>query len=389
MPAPNTLFEYSSTALPTTEPDRPSAWYERRFGSIRIGDAAVLLATYWSAATLYSLTLFLNRLGQQDPEDHFFDAESYMQTGGLQYTVHFLLTLPIWFLVFRVLKGKPLWMRLLLHLVLLPTWVAFGRIAYYALSDAFDLFHLQGTGAIWDLYIPGLFYILQFGLMHGYEYWNDVQEKTRNEHALRVAALRSELSAIKAQLNPHFLYNVFNTINASIPSELEDTREMVAGLSDLFRYQLRASREERVPLRDELEFVKGYLELEKRRFEERLVVHIDVPVAVLDHPVPPMLLQPLVENAVKHGISSLVDGGEVRLEVKPMPQTNATSQNGPDGPKLLFRISDTGVGVEDKEAILDKGVGLRNTRLRLMKGFNAELELLDNQPRGLTVQFAL
>ncbi len=360
-------------------------WWNRRFGGVCVGEALTMVAAYWFAATLYSLTLFLNRLGHQDPEDRFFDPVGYMQTGGLQYLVHFVLTLPVWYLMFRLLRNHALWQRLALHLLLMPAWVYGGRWVYYQLSEAFGLFHLQGTGSIWDIYIPALIYMLQFGLMHGYEYWQRVQEKTRTEHALRMAALQSELTAIKAQLNPHFLYNVFNTINASIPLELEKTREMVASLSDLFRYQLRASREALVPLRDELEFVEGYLNLEKQRFQERLHIHIDVPVALLDHPVPPMLLQPLVENAVKHGIADLVDGGEVRIAVKPLLEAD-----GPSGsPKLLFRISDTGAGLENKEAALEAGVGLRNTRLRLMKGFGSALELLDNQPQGLTVQFRL
>jgi signal transduction histidine kinase len=79
-----------------------------------------------------------------------------------------------------------------------------------------------------------------------------------------------------------------------------------------------------------------------------------------------------------------VDGGEVHIEIRKTESASSSSE-----PKLLFRISDTGVGVEDKEAILEKGVGLRNTRLRLLKGFGSQLELLDNEPLGLTVQFVL
>src|SRR5690606_10526197 len=99
--------------------------------------------------------------------------------------------------------------------------------------------------------------------------------------------LKSELSAIKAQLNPHFLYNIFNTISASVPSENEKTRHMIAELSDLFRYQLKASQTELVPLKDELDFVKKYLDLEKERFEERLEIEISVDDSILNDMVPP------------------------------------------------------------------------------------------------------
>lgn len=109
---------------------------------------------------------------------------------------------------------------------------------------------------VWDIYIPGLFMMIQFGFLFAYEHYRENQKKLLVEGELRQAALKSELSAIKAQLNPHFLYNVFNTINASVPAENEKTRQLIAELSDLFRYQLQATKEDLVPLRDEISFVK-------------------------------------------------------------------------------------------------------------------------------------
>ena len=197
------------------------------------------------------------------------------------------------------------------------------------------------------------------------------------EGELRQAALKSELAAIKAQLNPHFLYNVFNTINASVPAENEKTRQMIAQLSDLFRYQLRATQQELVPLREELEFVKKYLDLEKSRFEDRLKITIDVPESLMKEKVPPMLLQPLVENSVKHGLASLIDGGEIHIAIRK------------NGEKLSFEISDTGVGIKDKSQAFGKGLGLTNTRARLQKMYQANMELLDNSTNGLTIRFAL
>jgi len=197
------------------------------------------------------------------------------------------------------------------------------------------------------------------------------------EGELRQAALKSELAAIKAQLNPHFLYNVFNAINASVPAENEKTRDMIAQLSDLFRYQLQASQQELVPLREELDFVKKYLDLEKARFEDRLKIQIKVPQELMEEKIPPMLLQPLVENSVKHGLSSLIEGGTISISI--------FKEDG----KLKFEISDTGIGIENKTEAFDKGIGLTNTKLRLQKMYQAQLELLDNTPQGLKIRFAL
>ncbi len=352
-------------------------WYQRRVFSVRIGEALLLVGIYLLFAFLYALTLWLNRMGPEDPDDHLFEFGSLMNNGGLQYLIELVLTVVVWILVFRIMRQRPLWQRLLAHLVTMPLWVYGAQQIYYVSCEALGMFHLKGAGSWWDIYIPMLFYILQFGILHAYEYFTSYQKKLRNEIELKNAALRSELSAIKAQLNPHFLYNVFNTISASVPPELETTREMIARLSDLFRYQLRASQTDLVPLRDELEFVRGYLELEQQRFEDRLTVDIHVPDHLLEAMVPPMILQPIVENSVKHGLASLIEGGKIKVRIEQE-----------DG-KLTFEVADTGVGVEDKEEALRSGVGLSNTQMRLQKMYDSSLQLLDNSPRGLIVRFAL
>ena len=135
------------------------------------------------------------------------------------------------------MRNEKLWKRLLVHFVAMPVFVISTQQIYYAIAEKLEWGHLMGTGQVWDLYIPALFYFIQFGVFHAYEHYRENQIKLKLEGELRQAALKSELAAIKAQLNPHFLYNVFNTINASIPAENEQTRDMIAQLSDLFRYQ--------------------------------------------------------------------------------------------------------------------------------------------------------
>lgn len=349
----------------------------KKIFSVRISEVIAVLSVYLTLSFCYHVTLYFNRGGQDDPADTLWDLGGWYFTGGLQYTFMFIATAIVWFVIFRVYKSWPFKYRLLLHFLGLPFFILFAKTLFYKTCEYLGYWHLEGNAQIWDIYIPGLFYLIQFAVFHAYEHYIINQRRLQYEIELKNAALKSELSAIKAQLNPHFLYNVFNTINASVPKEMEETREMIAELSDLFRYQLKASREDYVSLAEELEFVKKYLKLEQRRFEDRLRIHIEVSDGLLSRKIPPMILQPLVENSVKHGIAPLVEGGSINIIIQERDD------------KLLFEISDTGIGIEDKEAIFNLGVGLSNTQKRLKKMYQSTLHVTDNLPNGLKVTFEL
>ncbi len=326
----------------------------------------------------YSTTINFSAYGfTREAISESMDPMSIMRTSGLHYILFLIASIPIWYLIFRVLRRRNFKLRLLVHLFTWPIFVIGTQQSYYLITNKIGWGHLEGPAQAWDLYIPALFYLIQFGILHAYEHYRENQRKLILEGELRQAALKSELAAIKAQLNPHFLYNVFNTINASVPAENESTRQMIAQLSDLFRYQLQATKVELVPLREELAFVKKYLDLEKARFEERLKIDIDVAEDLMDEEIPPMLLQPLVENSVKHGLSSLIDGGTISIKIFK------------EGEKLKFEISDTGIGIKGVNDIFNKGVGLANTRVRLQKMYQSQLELIDNDPSGLKIRFAI
>ncbi len=338
--------------------------------------AVVLFYLFFSI--LYRIVLWYNGRGYQlDGIWGWANPEGYWFGSGLQYVFYFFSSIIIWFIGVFLLRNKPTLYQLITVALLIPITVYFVRESRYQLIDYLGRGRLTGTGTIWDWYIPTLFMYIQFGCFFAYRYFKENQRKLKLEGELRNAALKSELSAIKAQLNPHFLYNVFNTINASIPPENERTRAMIAQLSDLFRYQLQATKQELVTLREELNFVTNYLALEKARFDERLQIEIDVPEDLMEEKIPPMLLQPLVENSLKHGLSSLINGGQIKITIFKKDD------------KLLFEISDTGVGLINKEKIFDNGIGLLNTKLRLQKMYNSTLEILDNEPRGLKVRFSI
>ena len=346
-----------------------------RFTRFEIG---ALLLFYFLFSFLYHLVLeYLNFENNPAFWRDVFSPTDYWWNAGFQYAQYLVLSVAIGLVTVYAMRRLPAWTRLMATALLVPPALYLARAGRYELYDALGRWHLEGTSAVWDWYIPLLFLYFQFGCYFAYAAIRENQRKVVVEGELRQAALKSELAAIKAQLNPHFLYNVFNSINASLPPGSETTREMVSRLADLFRYQLRASRADRVPLRDELAFVATYLELEHARFGDRLRVHLNAAPELLDRPVPPMLLQPLVENSIKHGLASLLEGGSVRVDIFP------------DGDRIRFRIADTGVGVADKTSLFGRGVGLTNTKLRLEKGYGAALEILDNDPRGLVIQFSL
>lgn len=350
---------------------------KKKIFGIQYYELGALLGTYLILSLIYHITLYINRLGFTRADDVLFAPSNWFDDSGLQYGIMILGTGIIWFFIFRICGHWSLGKRLALHLIGLPLFVLFSWRLYYVMSDAFGLGHLSGAFQVWDIYIPILIYLIQFALIHAYEHYVINQRKLQYEIELKNTALKSELSAIKAQLNPHFLYNVFNTINASVPKEMEETREMIAELSDLFRYQLKASREDLVTLAEELEFVTKYLKLEQKRFEDRLQISVEVSSSLLSRKIPPMILQPLVENSVKHGISPLVKGGKIDIII--------TERDG----TLIFEINDTGIGVDDKEGIFNIGVGLSNTQKRLQKMYQSTLKLSDNVPSGLKVQFEL
>ncbi|MGB5944012.1 MAG: histidine kinase [Leeuwenhoekiella sp.] len=337
-----------------------------------------LILFYLFFSYLYNFVLWYSQYGFENEDVFgFTNFRDFWYRSGMQYAFFIPASVLIWYLGIYLLRNKSRVIQIAVVAILAPIVIYFLRELRYVLVDFLEMSRLAGPAAIWDWYIPLLFFYIQFGCVFAYRYFLENQRKLKVEGALRQAALKSELAAIKAQLNPHFLYNVFNTINASLPPENERTRQMIAELADLFRYQLKATKKDLVPLREELDFVKKYLDLEKARFEERLQVDFEVPKELLTEKVPPMLLQPLVENSVKHGLSSMIEGGRISIKIFK------------EGEKLKFEIADTGVGVKDKSRLFDTGVGLKNTQLRLQKMYDSTIEIIDNEPKGLLVKFSL
>jgi hypothetical protein len=177
--------------------------------------------------------------------------------------------------------------------------------------------------------------------------------RAAEEAALRyqVLAREAELKAFKAQVDPHFLYNSLNAVASLCGSQPQDARRMAQLLADFFRMMLRLGSRDRIPLAEEVELVSRYLEIEKVRFGERLRLNISVDDQAKDAMVPPLLLQPLVENAVRHGIASMIDGGQIDLRAEVIDSVLRITIENPTDP--------------DRPPSRGEGIGLQNARGRV------------------------
>jgi two-component system, LytTR family, sensor kinase len=295
----------------------------------------------------------------------------------IDYTGKAIITVPFWYLFFRLLKTKSMKFKLTLHFITWPAFVALWFFTNRTLLDLFNGKYLSGAEMIWDIYIPSLFYFLQFAIFHVYDYWQKHQQQMAAQKMLTELAYQSEINALKAQIQPHFLFNTLNSISASVPPQLEKTRELIAKLADTFRYSLQASQTEWISLEKELSFISTYMALEKERFKERVTFACNIEESLLQVQIPPMLLQPIVENAIKHGIAPNAAGGDINIVIM--------QKNG----KVNISIADTGIGYNGipGDEIFNKGIGLRNTRARLDKLYGESLLIEPNSPYGLKLSF--
>ncbi len=205
-------------------------------------------------------------------------------------------------------------------------------------------------------------------------------QRDLREQEIGRLATEAELRALQAQLNPHFLFNALTTIGYLIQTAPSRAMDTLMGLTGLLRRILKRSTGELVTLGEELELIEMYLAIERARFEERLRVRIDVPFELRALPIPPLLLQPLVENAVKHGISPCRGGGEIRVAAELVRVSDGSGHES----VLSLEVADTGRGASKKE--LDegrrKGVGLGNVESRLERYYGPSASLRINTSPG-------
>jgi sensor histidine kinase YesM len=211
---------------------------------------------------------------------------------------------------------------------------------YTAIKPAIGIINTTGISLVWALIYFSIHYLQNY-------------KKTEIESLIWEAAVKDyELKTLKSQLNPHFMFNAMNSIRALIEEDPESAKVALTKLSNILRYSLKMERAESVPLGEEMETVKDYLDLEKMRFEERLKYELNIGKAASFIEIPPMMIQTLVENGIKHGISKITTGGEINI--------NSKVENS----LLYIEIRNNG-HIEDDALKNSKGFGISNTKHRL------------------------
>lgn len=221
-------------------------------------------------------------------------------------------------------------------------------------------------------------YIITVGVYYIISYFRGLQKKDQEKSELALKNKEMQISLLKSQINPHFLFNTLNSISTLVHSSKEKARKVITQLSDIFRYALDSHNGEMVKLADEIEFIENYILIQQVRFGERLNFIKEIDPTCLGMRIPPMILQPLVENSVKYGIAPKQDGGTIYLSVRRA------------GGIVFFEVKDNGLGINAKKVMdgSSSGVGMANTDLRLKSYFGTQSGLrVRATDRGYSVSF--
>ena len=213
---------------------------------------------------------------------------------------------------------------------------------------------------------------------HALDYYRKLQERELRASQLEAQLAQSQLQVLKMQLHPHFLFNTLNAISALIRESPDEADEMVSRLGDLLRMTLETAGLQEVPFKKELEFLKHYLDIEQTRFQDRLKVEMAIGPETLDGLVPSMILQPLVENSVRHGVAPRPEGGCIKIKAWR------------DNSMLRLEVEDDGPGLSG-DAPLKERVGLSNTRARVrnLYGEAHGLRMRNAADGGLVVSLSI
>jgi two-component system, LytTR family, sensor kinase len=336
-------------------------------------------AIIFAAWTVFGLILATQIYMQSTLGGRQVPGQGALRTGLINSTLWAIETVAIFWLARRVpLQRKRLLPRVMLHLAAALV-LSLGRTAAMIAVLGPRPFSLVFWGSV---SVNILYYTLLLGIAHPIMYYERYREGQRTAERLAAGLTEARLQALKMQLQPHFLFNTLNAISALIPAEAQPARRMVARLGDLLRIALEHEETQEVTLREEIAFLEPYLEIEQARLGDRLTVDMQIAPETLDVRVPHLLLQPLVENAIRHGIAPRIEPGNVAIS------TALTA----DQRFLELQIRDDGPGVEGtRHARTRKGVGLANVQSRLeqLYGPDHRFALANHPDGGVIVSIAL
>jgi two-component system LytT family sensor kinase len=277
----------------------------------------------------------------------------------------------------RVVKSALVHLSVSLSLSVM-TMVGFNTLSAFLFLPEPDR-HFSLSRLLASIYTYFDYYMLIYWLIlmvsHAADYYGRYREGELKASQLEAQLAQAELRALKMQLHPHFLFNTLHSISALQLKDIEAANKMIARLGDFLRLTLDNSGAQEVTLQKELEFLKCYLEIESIRFQDRLTVRMEVEPQALDARVPNLILQPIVENAIKHGISPRAAPGRIDIRVRRASNL------------LEMQVEDNGRGIQANGRAGKEGLGLSNTRARLdqLYGSSYRLRMANAQEGGLRV----
>ncbi len=221
-------------------------------------------------------------------------------------------------------------------------------------------------------------YIITVGIYYVIRYFQGLQKQEQEKSELAIKNREMQISLLKSQINPHFLFNTLNSISTLVHSSKEEARKLITQLSDVFRYALDSHSENMVKLSKEIEFIENYVRIQQVRFGDRLKFERDIDATCLNAKVPAMILQPLVENSVKYGVGPKQEGGTIFLTVRR------------SGSIIFFEVKDNGLGSKAKKVMdgTSSGIGMSNTDMRLKSYFGPDSRLrVRSSQQGYSVNF--
>ncbi|MDQ3804896.1 MAG: histidine kinase [Acidobacteriota bacterium] len=352
------------------------AWWRRRWALwVAVFGAWTVIAFFFTSQLYYSQLLTARPWTWRSAASQQF-IYPYLWAVGTMIVLRLAASFPV--------EGRRRWRNLLLH-------VFFATLFVVVISAAFQIINhfvnVEGrpyspwATLQWIIYnssenygIYGLILVLH----SAFRYHKSSREGELRASQLATQLWQAQLQALKMQLQPHFLFNTLHSISALVHTDPEAADRMIARLGDFLRLTLENSGAQQVSLQKELEFLKCYLEIERVRFRDRLTTRMDIDPQSLDTPVPNLILQPIVENALRHGIAPRSSPGRIEISAKR------------DNGSLRIQVRDNGPGlpaITKPNGRFREGVGLANTRARLAQlyGESHRLELANAPEGGLVV----
>ena len=258
--------------------------------------------------------------------------------------------------------------------LLLVFWLLCGPSPQSGITSAAGFFHVE---AVYKFHLSLLTYWLLLVVLRGMASQRSLRDERLRSSQLEAQLALSQLHALRMQLQPHFLFNTLNAISALALADPAQARLMIARLSDFLRLTLEDGHAQQVPLSREMQFLECYLGIQQVRFQDRLEVHMDIASDAVDAPVPSLILQPLVENALRHGLLAKTGSGHLHVSAQR------------DGDYLRLRVDDDGLGLPPTGH--HEGIGLSNTRARLRALFGeaASMDLARMAGGGTRVELRL